>query len=281
MKRREDSASRARITTLPILPGTLVLGGCLLAAFLILLFLIYKSGMLPVPAPLARLIHGEEQTKEPDRFAESFLRSLEGRPADTEGGPGRLLSLGEEDLLSLLLAAERADTLYQALTVTWVDGEAYRTAQIYALNAGERMRAEVFSSGQLEKFIVADAQSLYVWEHGAAAVFPRRADSGFTPESEIGMPSLSDIQKKLAAARRGEYVLTLRTVRDAPGIFTVFTDPATGVEETYEILPDCGAVISAYCRLPDAVTPYYILTTEQLMTDVSRFDDSVFDIPNP
>ncbi len=273
--------NRAKITTLPLLPGTVVLAAGMLALFLIVLLIAYGTGILPVPTFLSGLFRSEETAEEPNRFSESFLASLEGVTIDLDAADGRLLSASDDTLLELLAATERPQSLYQIFTVTWIDGSVYRTRQIYLLCAGEKLRAEIFASGKMEKYIVCDGRTMYVWENGDARRFAYREDDRFFAESELGLPSLVQIRKKLAAAGEGASALSLQTVLNAPGISAVFTDPLTGAEEAYELLPDCGAVTSAYCRLPGASSPYYLLTTNSLMIDVSGFHESVFDIPNP
>jgi hypothetical protein len=46
-------------------------------------------------------------------------------------------------------------------------------------------------------------------------------------------------------------------------------------------MPDNGLVIAATSYLPGADMPYYVMSTESLLTDITGFDESIFDMPTP
>ena len=131
------------------------------------------------------------------------------------------------------------------------------------------------SKGQL----TADADTLYIREGSSSRRFPRNEEYVFTPESELGLPSLARMQKMIAEAEAGKYTLTMETMLDSPCIRAIFTDTASGVREIFDILPDYGIIVTASSCLPGEQSPYYMMQTNSILTDISEFDEAIFEIP--
>lgn len=268
------------VTTLPIIPGTLVIAGGVLAAFILLMAVLYSSGILTPPAFLDGWFSSGDTSHPGDGFPEEFLASLSGH-APLEEDSAILLDLSQESLKALLLAAEPAPSYYQIASVTWADeNERFATAQIYYLVSGKRIHAEVFTSSAMPKQLTADENTFYIREGTGARRFSRGESSAFTPEGEIGLPSLSRMQSMIAAAESGKYTLSLETILNAPCIRATFTDTVSGVKETFDVIPDYGIIVAAYSYLPGAESPYYMMQTTSVLTDISGFDESIFSIPN-
>jgi hypothetical protein len=88
------------------------------------------------------------------------------------------------------------------------------------------------------------------------------------------------MQAMIGAAEEGKYDLSLETILNTPCIRASFTDTVSGVRETFDVIPDYGIIVAAYSYLPDATSPYYMMQTSSVLTDISGFDESIFSIPN-
>ena len=185
------------------------------------------------------------------------------------------------DHSSLLLSAEPTHSYYQTASVTWADANnRFSTAQIYYLVSGRKIHAEVFTPTATPKQLTADENAFYIREGTTSRHFARGESTTFTPEGEIGLPSLSRMQSMIAAAESGKYTLSLETILNAPCIRATFTDTVSGVKETFDVIPDYGIIVSAYSYLPESDVPYYMMQTTSVLTDISGFDESIFSIPN-
>ena len=153
-------------------------------------------------------------------------------------------------------------------------------SQVYYLVDGARIHAESFTSSTLPKQLTADADTFYIREGAASRQFSRSGSTTFTPEGEMGLPSLARMQSMIGAAESGKYTLSLETVLNTPCIRASFTDTVSGVRETFDVIPDYGIIVAAYSYLPDASAPYYMMQTSSVLTDISGFDESIFSIPN-
>jgi len=284
MKRKpEEEASRSGITTLPIVPGTLILCAALLAAFFLLFFALYRAGVVSLPSFIDNIFHTHVDGGQSDTFSDEFLASLKGHSPLEEASDTLLLDLSDDALRDLLLAAEITDSYYQSLEITWTnEAETFTKSQVFLLASGERVYAEVFTSEHSLKHLICDADTFFLREGRNSRHFSRNPGSDtLTPQSEIGIPSLSRMQKILREAEAGTYTLSLETVLQAACIRVSYTDAATGVREVFDVLPDCGLIVNAASYLPGAASPYYLLQTKSVMTDISGYDESIFEIPDP
>jgi len=278
--KKNRAHSQGDVTTLPIIPGTLVIAGGVLIAFILLMALLYHSGILTPPAFLDGLFSTGDTADPGDGFSEEFLASLTGNDPLT-GDSAVLMDMSQESLKELLLAAEPTHSYYQIASVTWADAnDRFTTAQVYYLVDGARIHAESFTSSTLPKQLTADADTFYIREGAASRQFSRSGSTTFTPEGEMGLPSLARMQSMIGAAESGKYTLSLETVLNTPCIRASFTDTVSGVRETFDVIPDYGIIVAAYSYLPDASAPYYMMQTSSVLTDISGFDESIFSIPN-
>ena len=278
--KKNRAHSQGDVTTLPIIPGTLVIAGGVLIAFILLMALLSHSGILTPPAFLDGLFSTGDTADPGDGFSEEFLASLTGNDPLT-GDSAVLMDMSQESLKELLLAAEPTHSYYQIASVTWADAnDRFTTAQVYYLVDGARIHAESFTSSTLPKQLTADADTFYIREGAAARQFSRSGSTTFTPEGEMGLPSLARMQSMIGAAESGKYTLSLETVLNTPCIRASFTDTVSGVRETFDVIPDYGIIVAAYSYLPDASAPYYMMQTSSVLTDISGFDESIFSIPN-
>lgn len=278
--KKNRAHSQRDVTTLPIIPGTLVIAGGVLIAFILLMALLYHSGILTPPAFLDGLFSSGDTADPGDGFSEEFLASLTGNDPLT-GDSAVLMDMSPESLKELLLAAEPTHSYYQIASVTWADAnDRFTTAQVYYLVDGARVHAESFTSSTLPKQLTADADTFYIREGASSRQFIRSGSTTFTPEGEMGLPSLARMQSMIGAAESGKYTLSLETVLNTPCIRASFTDTVSGVRETFDVIPDYGIVVAAYSYLPDASAPYYMMQTSSVLTDISGFDESIFSIPN-
>ena len=87
------------------------------------------------------------------------------------------------------------------------------------------------------------------------------------------------MQKMIAEAEAGKYTLTMETMLDSPCIRAIFTDTASGVREIFDVLPDYGIIVTASSYLPGEQSPYYMVQTNSILTDISEFDEAIFEIP--
>ena len=282
MKKKEPRKTHSEITTLSILPGTIVLGSCLLLASLILVFLFYRGGMITLPPQLERIFSKAEPDTHSDGFSDAFLSSLNGNTPILDSQDERIMDLSPEALLSLLLASTPAESLYQEVSITWVNGnDIFTTATVRCFTEGTRAHAEVLVSGRITKYITCNEEQFFIQENGENRYFRRSSSSDFSIMSEVGLPSLSRMQALISEAENGKYTLSLEISMDSPCIRATFTDTISGIYEIYEVMPDCGVILSAYSYLPDAQSPYYLMTTTTVMTDITGFDTAIFDIPEP
>ncbi len=280
MKQNKNKSARSDITVLPIGPGIAVLSAVMLAAFCILMIVLNLGGMISLPGWIERLLGtARDEVSEEDLFSREFLSALSG---EEQAITGELVYIetDTESLLPLLLTAKPIHAFYQNCTVTRRAGSESLTLQLFRIVSGDREHAEIVSGGFLSKAITADASSIAVTEGANTRLFPR--DSAvFTTESELGLPSLPRMQKMLAEAEAGKYTLQLTSTKDTLCIRAEFTDTASGVREVFEIVPDCGIIFTAASYLPGEETPYYVMTTDSLLTDITGFNESIFEMPNP
>ena len=281
MKMTKNKNTRSDITVLPIVPGIAVLSAVMLVAFFILMIALNISGMIPLPGWIERIIGtAQDEVSEEDRFSREFLSALTGEELSISG---ELVYMEDdpESLLSLLLSAEAIPSFYQNCTVTRTAGEETLTQQLFRIVSGDREHAEIVSRGFLAKSVTADETSIAVTEGAYTRTFPRDSSSVFTTESELGLPSLSRMQRMLAEAESGKYTLQLTSTKNTLCIRAEFTDTVSGVREVFEVVPDCGIVFTAASYLPGEKTPYYTMTTEALLIDITGFNESIFEMPNP
>lgn len=281
MKRTSNNEKRSDITVLPIVPGTLILSGAMLLAFLILLIALNLNGMVDLPNWIERIIGTAENVSDDgDSFGESFLSSLDGTQQPIDPSPV-FIQTDSETLLKTLLETVPVQSYYQSCTLTRTNAEgASLTRQIFRLVSGEKEYTEILFGGQLERAVTLNDTLVRITDQSASRVFPRTKDSEFTAESEIGFPSLTRMMQMIAAAAEGAYTLALSAQANTSCIRAEFTDTLSGTREIFDILPDLGVIFAAQSYLPGEDTPYYALTTTSLLTDVTGFDSSVFDIPN-
>lgn len=281
MKRTTNNEKRSDITVLPIVPGTLILSGVMLLAFLILLIVLNLNGMIDLPNWVERMIGTAENVSDhSDSFGESFLSSLNGTEQPIESDPV-FIETNSEALLTALMETVPAQSYYQTCTLTRTNAEgASRTRQLFRLVSGGKEYTEILFRGQLERAVTVNETAVRIAEQNASRVFPRTADSVFTAESEIGFPSLARMMQMIEAAEDGAYTLSISAPESTSCIRAEFTDTLSGIREIFDILPDIGVIFAAQSYLPGEDAPYYSLTTTSLLTDVTGFDNSVFDIPN-
>ncbi len=280
MKTTKNKNTRSDITVLPIAPGIAVLSAVMLAAFFILLIALNVGGMISLPGWIERIIGtAQNEVSEEDRFSREFLSALTGTE-QTITGDLVYMETDTDSLLSLLLSAETVPSFYQNCTVTRTTDTGTLTQQLFRIVSGEREHAEIVSRGYLSKSVTADAASIAVTEGANTRLFPRNGSAVFTPESELGLPSLARMQRMIAEAEAGKYTLQLTSTRDTLCIRAEFTDTISGIREVFEVVPDCGIIFTAASYLPDAETSYYTLTTESLLIDIIGFDESIFQMPN-
>lgn len=278
--KKNRTSSHTDVTTLPIIPGTLIIAGGLLLAFMILMAVLYQAQILTPPAFLQGFFTPENAEDPGDGFSEEFLSSLTGHAPLLEDSDDKLLDLSPASLKEILLSAEPVASYYQTASVTWADEEDHFTSvQIYYLVSGSRIHAEVFSPTLLPKQLTADADTFFIREGTTSRHFSRSKASDFTPEGELGLPSLARMQRMIAQADEGKYTLSLETLLNTPCIRATFTDTISGIRETFEVIPDYGIIVSAYSYLPDADAPHYLMQTTSVLTDISGFDESIFAIP--
>lgn len=255
-------------TTLPILPGTIVL---LLALFLLLAGLftvLYRAELIALPAAVQGWF-APAQKEETSPSAPDYLPTLSGQTAGTES----LRSLAGLSLREKVLAAYKPETVYQYFTVTWVTGESSRTWEVYCIASDGARRADVYENGQFVRLTVERDGRQYVRDAHAGRYTPTK--DGFSVEAEIGLPSLAMLQQRIADGLEAEY--TPSTFNLCETVTVTFTDPDGGTRESYEILPDTGVIVSAVSTLPDAVLPHYYMSTQTLLTSFT-VDKSVFEI---
>lgn len=280
MKEKKTTSPETDVTVLPIVPGTIILSAIMFVSFLVLLVVLNLNQMIHLPSWMERILGTEEKIIEGDTFSEEFLKALQGKEYPLEG---QLLYIpsDNETLLPFLLNATPADAFYQSYSLTRTDGTTKNTQQIFRIVSGTKEHTEMLSDGQLVKIVTSNSDLIRVTEQDQTRIFPRTADSAFTPESELGLPSITRMQRMLRDAEEGKYILSLSSSENTTSIRAEFTDTLSGTREVYEILPDCGVIFAAASYFPGDDAPYYTLTTTSLLTDITGFDESVFDIPNP
>ncbi len=281
MKQKKQDAAKADITTLSIVPGTILLSAVMLIAFVILFVVLNVNQMIDLPLWIERIIGtAPEEISEGDSFSQAFLDSLQGSSQPVQGDLV-YMETDNETLLSLLMNAATTDAFYQSCTLKRIDsGGETVTQQIFRIVSDGKEHTEILANGQLAKTVTANADFIHVYELGASRRF-RRDNTVFTTESELGLPSISRMHTMLLQAESGKYTLSLSAANGTTCIRAEFTDSISGIREIYEILPDCGLIFAAESYLPGESTPYYVLTTDSLLSQVTGFDESIFDIPTP
>ncbi len=282
MKWIKSKEKRSDITVLPILPGTLILCATMLIAFLILLVVLNLNGMIDLPQWAERLIGtAEDLHDEDDSFGDAFLESLSGTQQNVDN-TSLFSETDKETLLSLLQNAPTVRSYYQTCTLERINTSGRPLArQVFRLVSDGREHIEVLFRGQLEKSVTINDTAVAITTQGGSRVFDRSSDSVFFAESEVGFPSYDRMLEMLAQAEQDLYTLTLSASQNMSCIRAEFTDKLSGTREVFDILPDCRIIIAASSYLPNADSPYYVLTTTSLLTDATGFDESVFDISNP
>lgn len=278
--KKQNHSGRTDVTTLPIVPGTILITVGILVAFLVLMSVLYSTQILTPPAFLQGIFSQGAEAPPDDGFADQFLSSLTGHSPLTDRANEKLLDLTPEALREIILGINPVKEYYHSATVTWADtNDRFTAVQVYCLVSGDRLRGEIYYTGSTSKQLIADAGTLYIREGSLSRRFPRNAEATFTPESELGLPSLSRMQKMIAEAEEGKYTLAMETVLDSPCIRATFTDTVSGVREVFDVMPDYGIIINAASYMPNSQSPYYMMQTNTILTDISGFEESVFEIP--
>lgn len=281
MKKNNREASRSAITTLPILPGTLVLCGCMCLLFITILIAVYASGMAELPGFLSAFLGDGDEVQADDGFPSDFLASLSGNAPVTDPLDEALLNLSPEALRDLLLRCTPEENYFQQMDVLRTDGSAFQTTRVtYIVSQGRVYVHSKASSGSAREILCVEDRCR-ITENGESRIFTMGEESSFTPEGEAGIPSFTRMQRMMAEAEEGKYILSTEITEGSPCIRVQFTDPVSGVREIFDVLPDVGVILSASSVLPDADVPYYQMTTVSVLTDLSEVPQSLFDIPTP
>ena len=272
---------RSDITVLPIAPGTAILSLSMLAAFLILLVVLNLNGMIDLPHWVERIIGtAEDVSDNGDSFGEAFLSSLSGTEHTVSQTPV-FMPADNASLLELLRQAVTANSYYQSCTLSRVNADGKTvTRQIFRFVSNGREYTEILFRGQLERSVTIGKHAVRIIQQNETRIFPKTTDSVFTAESEIGFPSYTRMLTMLDLAEDGKYTLSLSAAQNTSCIRAEFTDTLSGTREVFDILPECGLIYAATSYLPERESPYYTLLTTSLLTDVTGFDESVFEIPN-
>lgn len=278
--KKQTSPQRTDVTTLPILPGTILITVGVLAAFFVLMAVLYSAQILTPPAFLQGVFTPDDDLAPDDGFSAEFISSLTGHSPLTDPADEKLLDLSPESLRDLLLRVTPVDAYYHSVTVTWAgDGDQFTVAQVYCLVSGDRLHGELYTERSTPKQLTINKDTVYIREGAHSRQFQSGDDYTFTPEGELGLPSLTRMQKMIAEAEAGKYTLTLETMLDSPCIRAIFTDTLSGVREIFDVMPDYGIIVTASSYLPEGTSPYYMMQTNSILTDISGFNESIFEIP--
>ncbi len=281
MKQKKQDPSKTDITSLPIIPGTLILSAIMLIAFALLFIVLNRQQMIDLPLWIERIIGtAPEERNEGDSFSQAFLDSLNGTAQPVQENLV-YMETDTETLFSLLMNTVSTDSFYQSCTLKRLssDGKTV-TQQIFRIVSNGCEHTEILANGQLVKTFTANKDTIQITEQGESRLFPRNG-TVFSPEGELGLPSLIRMHTMLLQAESGKYALSLSASNGTSCIRAEFTDTISGTREVYEVLPDCGLIFAAQSYLPGESTPYYVLTTNSLLSQVTGFDESIFDIPTP
>jgi hypothetical protein len=281
MKKNSRENSHSGITNLPILPGTLVLCGCTMLLFIGIMIAVYSSGMSPLPDFLEGILGKGDDVQEDDGFASDFLASLSGNAPELDQADEKLLDLSPEALLDVLLRSAPAGNYYHQMNVLHTDGIAFHTTHVTYIVSEGRVYIRTQSTSGTDREIICLPDRVCISEAGSSRVIQRTEADTFTPEGEAGIPSFTHMQKMLAEAQEGKYLLTTEISEDSPCIRVQFTDAITGVTEVYDVLPDLGIVFGASSTLEGRAVTYYQMTTVSLLTDLTGLDESIFEIATP
>lgn len=281
MKKNSRETSRSAITTLPILPGTLVLCGCTLLLFIGILIAVYASGMSPLPDFLEGIFGKGDDVQEDDGFASDFLASLSGNAPKLDQADEKLLDLSPEALLDVLLRSVPAENYYHQMNVLHTDGVAFHTTHVTYIVSEGRVYIRTQSASGTNREILCLPDRIRISEAGSSRVIPRTQEDTFIPEGEAGIPSFTRLQEMLSQAQEGKYLLTVEVTEDSPCIRVQFTEEVSGVTEVYDVLPDLGIIFSASSSLAGRDATYYQMSTVSLLTDLTGLDESMFEITTP
>ena len=278
--KQQNNSQRSDVTTLPIIPGTILIAAGILAAFLVMMAVLYSTQVLTPPAFLEGIFSREDGNTPDDGFSDAFISSLTGHAPLNDPSSEKFLDMSAETLRDLILNVTPPEKYYYSATVTWADGgERLTVAQVYYLVSGDKLHGEIYTATTTPKRLTAHADTFYIRENSTSRIFQRSEDSSFTPEGELGLPSLSRMQKMISEAADGKYTLTVESVQDSPCIRATFTDTISGVKEIFDVMPDYGIIVNAASYLPDRQSPYYSMQTSSILTDISGFDEAIFEIP--
>ena len=278
--KKQTTSQRTDVTTLPILPGTILITVGILVAFFVLMAVLYSTQILTPPAFLQGIFTPGDDVTPDDGFSSEFISSLSGHSPLTDPANEKLLDLSPESLRNLLLDITPINAYYHSTTVTWAGaGNQFTVAQVYYLVSDGRMHGEMLAEGNTPKQLTVNDGTVYIREGANARHFQTGEGYTFHPEGELGLPSLSRMQKMISEAEVGKYTLTLETMLDSPCIRAVFTDALSGVREVFDVMPDYGIIVTAASYLPEETSPYYMMQTNSILTDLSVFDEAIFEIP--
>jgi len=282
MKKSEKEHQHSSITTLSIIPGTIVLFCCVLILFFIAVIAMYRAGMIELPDFMERILSAGDADEGEDRFSEDFLASVQGSAPDLTHGNEEFRTLSFDSLKDLLLQSVPAESVYLVMDAVWMDPHSgFREKQIYYIRSGDKVHAEIYIIGEEPKHVISSAEQFFIREGNDSRVFPRKGEyAAFTPENEVGIPTLQHVQDMIRQAEEGSYVLKMEAVSNSPCIRASFTDPLTGTEEIYDVMPDLGLVLAASAVFPKTGQQHYRMTVYSVLTDLTGLDKSLFDIPN-
>lgn len=274
--------------TTSLVPGLLVLSVCIVAITALLVVFLFRMGLLNLP-------FGIEDTTAPldtdYRFSDELLSRLP--PVLDNGGESVSIEITTSDLRRIVAESESVTNYVQTMNVTYFANirRSY-TANVVTKNG--RFCADLVDADQrILKRIVYDTNRIQLFDGatGLSKVFSlndwftlnQHENSevlsviyGFSPKSEMGLPSLKDVLTQLESGDLRSYKVELVREEDANYIKVSFVYEHTGVQDVYLMDLETGIILSVHSYLDGK--EYYTVTTESLSFDLSEYPNDYFTI---
>lgn len=287
-EQRPKKPPKKKKTPPSLVPGLIVLSFFILAVTILLIVFLSHLGLLNLP------FGAEGATNTADtgfRFSDELLSRLP--PSSGEESGGVSLEITLEDLKNIVAGSDKTTDYVQTLKITYLS-TVKRVYTAHVVTKDGRFRADLVSDGNIIlKRIVYDTARIQLFDGatGLSKVFSLNdwftlgkhenyevlsVIYGFSPRSEVGLPSASDMLTLLESEDVSDYKVEL--VRDAEEnyIRVSFVYDLTGVSETYEMDLETGIILRARSCLDGQ--EYYTAETESLTFDLSEYTASYFTI---
>ncbi len=274
MKKTVDSrigeGKRPPITSLPILPGVIVLAVAAILVFAGVLFVMRRAELIEFPQFIENWFNREDAPATRGELSwEEIIADIGGNRVDVSYNHGDSVDWSSLTL-DEIFSVDAYPNYYQIYTVTYRTGDRQTSSNISYMRSSDKRRIEFVSGKLSDKTVITDGERVKITDDSGSKIFSLSDyEKDFTPEGEVGMPTATDLKAKLYSYAECDYSIEFLLDSSTNVMKITLTDKITGNREEYELLTESGVITSMVMYRVDESLPYYELRTSALVTDVN------------